>query len=940
MGSPDSTPDETLQEIRTLFTHLDKPSQPVTAATVAEKLECTRQTAHQSLQELADRGDLQTSELHGGTRVWWRPENEIEDHVSDEQPEQTEFQAFVNAVTDYAIFMLNPDGTVASWNKGVERIKGYQESEIVGKHFSTFYTDDDIEEGVPEENLEAAAAEGRTTDEGWRVRNDGSRFWAYVTITAIHDDDGTLQGFTKVTRDMTERREFEQQLRKERDLTEQILETVPVSIGVFDSDGHLVRANSRMLARHGLDASDLPEYSLTSVDVYDAEGDPIPTAEQPWMQVLETGESVHGFQCQVELPNSSRQWLSINAAPLEIESANSDRVVAAVEDISEQKERERQLEQQKTELETQLSEILGRISDAFYALDDEWRFTHLNDQAAEIMGQSREELLDQEVWDVFPDAVDTYKEHFQRAMDTQEPVTFEVFAEGREVWLEFNVYPSESGLSIYFRDVTDRKERERTLAKYETIVETVKDGIYVKDEDGYFTMVNDAYADLTGYEKDELVGAHASLVVDEDTIEQAKERKAAMADDGASDPTLEAVVQTVDDENVPAEATFATIETHSGETEQVGVVRDISDRLEYQRKIEESERRYRTLAENFPNGAVALFNEDLEYTAVGGQLLEVEGVDPEDRVGQSLFELYPEDLIHEIEPYFHAALNGDEDSFELDFAGYHLLNHILPVTNADNEIDTGMLVVQDVTERKEYERQLEESNERLEQFAYAASHDLQEPLRMVTSYLQLLDQRYTDDLDEDAREFIEFAVDGAERMREMIEGLLEYSRVDTQGDPFESVDLEMVLSDVQDDLQLQIEESNAEITAESLPRVEGDPGQLRQVFQNLLDNAIEYSGDEPPQVHVAVERDGAMWEVSVHDEGIGIDPDEADRIFDVFQRLHSQEEHSGTGIGLALCRRIIERHDGKIWVESSPGEGATFSFTVPAVSEIDGDTEE
>jgi len=166
----------------------------------------------------------------------------------------------------------------------------------------------------------------------------------------------------------------------------------------------------------------------------------------------------------------------------------------------------------------------------------------------------------------------------------------------------------------------------------------------------------------------------------------------------------------------------------------------------------------------------------------------------------------------------------------------------------------------DVTERKVYEQKLEASNERLEQFAYAASHDLQEPLRMVSSYLQLVDQRYGEDLDEDGREFIEFAVDGAERMRAMIEGLLRYSRVETQGDPFEPVDLEKVLADVLDDLAVRVEETDAAITHGSLPTVDGDPNQLRQLVQNLLKNAIEYSGDEPPRVDVTAERQaGSGW---------------------------------------------------------------------------------
>ncbi|WP_459807749.1 sensor histidine kinase, partial [Halopiger thermotolerans] len=218
-------------------------------------------------------------------------------------------------------------------------------------------------------------------------------------------------------------------------------------------------------------------------------------------------------------------------------------------------------------------------------------------------------------------------------------------------------------------------------------------------------------------------------------------------------------------------------------------------------------------------------------------------------------------------------------------------NDALAKTRA-REIDCRNRDLERMTERlddtvarlEDANRELEASNERLEQFAYAASHDLQEPLRMVSSYLTLVDDRYADDLDDDAREFIAYAVDGAERMREMIDGLLEYSRIETQGDPFEPVDLNEVLAAVRQDLEVRIAESDAVLEVDPLPTVEGDRNQLRQLFQNLVANALEYSGDEPPRVHVGAESggsdgDGADWTISVADEGIGIDPADADRIF-------------------------------------------------------------
>jgi signal transduction histidine kinase len=239
-------------------------------------------------------------------------------------------------------------------------------------------------------------------------------------------------------------------------------------------------------------------------------------------------------------------------------------------------------------------------------------------------------------------------------------------------------------------------------------------------------------------------------------------------------------------------------------------------------------------------------------------------------------------------------------------------------------------------ELQETVERLRTANERLEQFAYAASHDLQEPLRMVSSYLQLLEARYREDLDEDAREFIDFAVNGADRMRRMIESLLEYSRVTTRGELSESADTEAVLDAVLDDLRLRIEETGATITVDELPTVRGDAEQLGQVFRNLLSNALKYNRDGPPNVHVGAERTDGVWLFSVADEGVGIAPEYQERIFGVFETLHVDDEKSDPGaggIGLALCERIVNHHGGEIWVESAPGEGATFYFTIPAAED-------
>ncbi|WP_224447524.1 sensor histidine kinase [Haloprofundus salilacus] len=252
-----------------------------------------------------------------------------------------------------------------------------------------------------------------------------------------------------------------------------------------------------------------------------------------------------------------------------------------------------------------------------------------------------------------------------------------------------------------------------------------------------------------------------------------------------------------------------------------------------------------------------------------------------------------------------------------------------PNREADRMLRTLVERTNAKVELSEKVEELEESNERLKRFAYIASHDLQEPLRMISSYLQLLELQYGDELDEEANEYIGFAVEGSDRMRDMVEGLLEYSRIDMQESSFQRVETDVILENAANDLQLKIEESGAEIIADSLPAVVGDPNQLEQVFSNLLSNAIKYSGDDTPRVEVTAERVDEGWRFSVADNGIGIDPAYADQIFEVFNRLHSNDEYQGTGIGLSLCQKILAHHGGRIWVESDPGEGSTFYFTLP-----------
>ncbi|WP_436923995.1 PAS domain S-box protein [Halosimplex amylolyticum] len=725
--------------------------------------------------------------------------------------------------------------------------------------------------------------------------------------------------------------------------------------------------------------------------------------------------------------------------------------------------------------------LVDALDDGIYFLDDEGRVVAVNDVFVELTGYAREDLLGEPVAALFDADADAIEREVDRLSteSTERGALVELAlrtAGGGPVSCDVRMSAVRSDgvldgiVGVVRETASDREERERRLEqterRFEAMFEDPNVLVGLLEPDGTVLDINETAME---YVDADLADVRGDLFWEtpwwgesdvQSDVREWTERAAA-----GEYVEFRADLSRPDGERYVLEGYFRPVTNDAGEVVSIIVSdRDVTERVEHERRLAESEQRYRALAEHFPNGLVALFDRDLEYTLAAGQGFDRIPVRPADLEGKRFSEVWDEATADALEPLFEGALDGEERSVELEYAGRDWIVHGVPITDERGDVFAGMTMAQDITEQVEREAELEraldllerteriadvggweidpnteevfwtehlfdllkvdddeeppldealdvyheddrsvvesgvqealdsgdpfdvgvrfetpggevrwlrvqgvpetvrgevvslrgaaqdvterkqreqrleelierlgESNERLEQFAYAASHDLQEPLRMVSSYLQLIEQRYAADLDADGQEFIEFAVDGADRMRDMIEGLLQYSRVDTRGDQFEPVGLEAVFADVREDLQVRIDETDAEITVDGLPRVEGDGGQLRQVFQNLLDNAIEYSGTEPPRVHVSAERAGDRWEISVSDEGIGIDSEDADRVFEVFQSLHSRDDHSGTGIGLALCERIVERHGGDIWVASEPGDGSTFTFTLPPV---------
>lgn len=355
------------------------------------------------------------------------------------------------------------------------------------------------------------------------------------------------------------------------------------------------------------------------------------------------------------------------------------------------------------------------------------------------------------------------------------------------------------------------------------------------------------------------------------------------------------------------------------------------------------EQRLRLIIEAAPSGMIMVDHNGI-IVLVNSQIEKLFGYTREELLGQTIELLVPHSA-KASHPAYRAAFFAEPKTRSMgsgrDLYGLKKDGSQLPV-----EIGLNPLVMEqqafvlasvvDITERKRSEEllqiklhELQRSNEELQQFAYVCSHDLQEPLRVISNYTQLLAKRYSASLDEKANQFIDFTVDATKRMQSLINDLLLYSRVETRAKEFENTDSSAVMDMAIANLKLAIEDSSAQINHKDLPIVNVDSSQLLQLFQNLLSNAIKFHSNSSPLIHISAKDDGKNWHFTIQDNGIGIDKKHAERIFVIFQRLHTREMYPGSGIGLAVCKKIVERHGGRIWVDSEVGQGAAFHFTLP-----------
>ncbi|HEY7588749.1 MAG TPA: PAS domain S-box protein [Thermoplasmata archaeon] len=475
----------------------------------------------------------------------------------------------------------------------------------------------------------------------------------------------------------------------------------------------------------------------------------------------------------------------------------------------------------------------------------------------------------------------------------------------------------------------ERAERDRNLLFNHSL-----DMLCIADFDGYFRQLNPAWERVLGWTNEELMSKpYLDFVHPED-------RKPTI--DAAGGLAEGKTVITFENRYRCKDGSYRWISWNSYPLMEEELIfadaRDITDH----KQAEEIRSRLSAIVESSED---AIFSKTLDGIIVtwnrGAERMY--GYTSEEAIGKNVSMLAPKDRIDEIPQLLQRVKAGEavphSETIRLrkDRTPIHVSVSMSPIRDASGRIAGVSTIARDITERKRAEEQiarqakeLARSNSELEQFAYVASHDLQEPLRMVASYTELIAKRYKGKLDAEADEFISYAVDGANRMRALINDLLVYSRVGTRGRESAPTSLQVVLDEALSNLQVAIRESGAEITHNAMPIVMADGSQLVLVFQNLIGNAIKFRRESPPRVHVAAQQKGDEWILSVRDNGIGIDPRYFHRLFTMFQRLHARNEYPGTGIGLAIVKKVVERHLGRVWVESEPGQGSTFYFTIPA----------
>lgn len=686
-----------------------------------------------------------------------------------------------------------------------------------------FYLEEDRH--VIQEAVQRSIEEGTTFDVELRLRTAKGRVLWVRAIGDVEYRDGVCVKLVGSIQDIDDRKQAELAIQEmnRRLLDYKVAVDATAAVITLNQDCDIIDVNAKVTQLTGFNRSRLIGLKVKPL----GENQPLTLP----LDALRCAKNGRIWQGEFEgiTSSGSAYWVSCAVAPFEASSQSERQILVLLTDVTERRKAEAAALQTLEEKNT----ILESIGDGFFAVDRNWTVLYWNAQAERLLGTQKEQVLGEHLWAKFEDYHESpsYRA-YSRVLHEGVAVHFEDYHHETQRWFEISAYPSAAGLSVFFKDVTERKEIEERIResneRFERVAQTTNDVIWDWDiETGSFYW-GDGYRSLTGNELSDATAGFASRMMSihpDDVREVSDSFETAMNDPICSFWEHEYRFQRADGSYAFVSDRGSIIRDRNRRPVRVvGAIQDITHRREYEESLER-------------------LNDELR-----------------------------------------ASLT-----------------------------------------------ELERSNRDLEQFAYVASHDLQEPLRMVTSFLTQLDRKYHDVLDEKAHVYIDFAIDGAKRMRQIILDLLEYSRVGRFDDADEAVDLREIFDDIVTLYRKRIEEVNATVEIGRLPVIHGQRGAFRLLFQNLFSNAMKYQ-QEGSRPHIIVEHTPTAtgWQFRIRDNGIGIAPEYHERIFQIFQRLHGKNEYSGTGMGLAICKKIVESLGGSIHLESSPGNGSTFVVDIPS----------
>ncbi|MFC4548747.1 MULTISPECIES: PAS domain S-box protein [Halorussus] len=873
------TPDDTLD----VFTRGDSPGRPLTTGEVADALDRTEHATAERLEALVECGELETREVGSDRRLWWRPPDRGSAAQSGTEStlEQAQFRELVQSVTDYAIFVLDPDGIVQTWNRGAEQLKGYEEDEIIGEHFSTFYTDEDRENGIPERNLARAREDGRTEDKGWRLRNDGERFWASVTITSVRDDDGELRGFVKVTRDMTERHEYEQRLREQKRRFETLVREVKdYAIFLLDSDGIVQTWNRGAEQLKGYEEDEIVGEHFSTFYTDEARENGVP--ERNLEKAVENGRvEDEGKRVQ---KGGGTFWANVTITALHDDDGNLRGFAKVTRDMTERHLYEQRLRSQRDELD-ELNQINAVIRDIDQALVTATSREEIEQEVCDRLAASNTysaawtaeytedyETITPRAWagvsDEYLDAIRTTDAEIAErtekgvgatALRTREvqPVQYLRNDPAGEPWRDASLTAGyESAITVPLRYNEVEYGVLTVYAEHESAFDERK--IAVMSELG--ETISHAIAAIRRKER-------------EQTLTALQESTRGLLQTETREEIGDIIVETLTDDIALADAVVYSYDADEDVLELMSSSRGAESTTERARSLtaEDDEKIRRSIADG-----VTLF----EGAAP---------TDDADETGERRTMVVP------LGEYGALAVEAaDQGTFD---------------ENMESLVELVAATAEAALKRTDRERRLQRQKDRLDSFASMLAHELRNPVTIGQIYGSQLPA-------EAAPDAVEYVTEAFDRIEDMIDVLLVLARGQEAVEEGSAVRL----ADVAAQAWGEVETPEATLDVALDTTRQADETYIRHLFRNLFENAVEHGGSD-----VTVTVGDLPNGFYVADDGPGIPKNDRKTVFEAGYTTAAEE--GGTGLGLAFVQQLAEVYEWDCRVTESETGGARFEFT-------------